>query len=641
MLDATAAASLHLAGPTGEVGDQQVLAGLERTVEQFAPLEAVALLGQHGEVLVTTEQGWPQVGACGLGEDASPRFARLVNTSEHELRVVVSVPVGPEDAHVGAICGRSSFDVHQRLLEARATSYVDGLVYVVDRKGVVVCGSFHGDEPHVHVGRGLEPALVALAQGGVAWTGDLALEEGEHIVSYAPAEGLPWGILVQVPTQRATAPLERLRSQAALFGLALTLALVGLVTLLARRLVRPVHALVEATTRIADGRYGEVVPIHRDDEVGRLATEFNRMSQALSASYERLDARVAERTRELEESRDFVDLILDSMEHRIVVLDQDLQVVRANEAARQRYGDCIGRHCSELLGCSSPCGSCPAREALRVGHPVSRESAAQRDEILAVECFPVPTHTGPASAVIQVLRDITEQKRLQAQAAHQEKMVALGQLAAGLAHEIGNPLASMSSELQLMELEGRSHDHSESLEVLRAQVERVTRLLRDLSELHGQSQVVEPVRMSEVVDQVLRLLKHDTRSRGVSLQRSVDPEAEVVGSRDALVQILLNLCINALDALAGRGSLEVSVACEPGTVVLRVSDDGPGVPEGLRERVLEPFFTTKPPGLGTGLGLFVTRRLVRDLGGTIQVGPSAAGGTCVEVGLPRWTGEHV
>ena len=645
---------------------------LQQTVARSAHLEALAVQGPDGELVMSTEPGWPSdPGVCSL-LDGGARFARARGTEEEALQIVIAVPVGPSgDERPSTLCGRFTFAIHRELLAERAANYVSGMVYVTDDKGEVVCGSFHHDEPHVHPGHHLPPEFAAIATTGRPWTGvlddpdgasggasddaaDGAAHAGGHDASptfaaFAPASGLPWGILVEVPASQALAPLEQLKHRALLFGALLAVAMVAFVTVLARRLVRPLHDLVGAASRIARGRYGETVPVQGDSELSVLATEFNRMSLALSDSYERLDARVAERTRELAVSRDFVDLILDSVEHRIVVLDPELHVIKANHAAKEAYGTTLGQRCGSLLQCGpTPCADCPAALALRTGRLCRREKGtvgAGLGEVVAVECFPVPTQQGAPSAVIEVMRVITDDKRLQATMLHQEKMSAFGQLAAGFAHEIGNPLSCISSELQMMQLEAGEGGgpQAASLVVLRQQVDRVSRLLRQLTDFGRRDRdEATAVSLAEVAQDVLRLVEHDPRSRGVALRVQADAQAPPVwSSPDPLIQVLLNLCLNALDALAGLAepALTISVQGCADRVEVAIQDNGPGVPDAVRERIFEPFFTTKPPGQGTGLGLFVSRQIIADLGGELTAAWPRQGGTRFSLVLPAFRPE--
>ena len=544
----------------------------------------------------------------------------------------------------GVLCGLVSFTLHQDMLSQRANSMLGGSAYIIDRGGTVVCHAFEDDEPHVSRGEVLAGTAAEVATRAQRWSGTLELPsgagvpaetdpargEGPWLAAYSPASGLPWGGWVEVPRERAAGPLRdwllRTLLQAAFIGLLA----VGLGLVLARRLALPLQEVVGAVRTIGSGQYGASVPVQGPAEVAELAREFNRMSAALAESYEELDARVRRRTEQLSQARRFSDLLLDTMKERILVIDGAHTIVRANRAALEAYGaEIVGSACSRVHhpegedhGDGRPC---PTTQVLATGVALSEERIRQvgdSAEILAVDVYPLPGDDGQLRGVVEIARDITDLRRLQARLMQQEKLASLGTLAAGLAHEIGNPLASMSSELELLERMWDPEEARASLPVLRDQVRRISGLLRELVD-YGRAPVdtndtVEP---GEVVRDVVRLLRHDPRARGVELSIASDPDVGCIcTNRDRLVQVLVNLGLNALDALEGGGHLRFELGKEPaGGLRIEVVDDGPGVPEDVSRQVFDPFFTTKPPGKGTGLGLFVSERIVLGLGGRLEL----------------------
>ena len=214
-----------------------------------------------------------------------------------------------------------------------------------------------------------------------------------------------------------------------------------------------------------------------------------------------------------------------------------------------------------------------------------------------------------------------ELQRAHARLAHQEKVAALGTLAAGLAHEIGNPLASMSSELEMLERVWDPDDARSALPVLREQVGRMARLLRELVDLgRPPSQETSAVDARALLDEVARLLRHDPRSKGILVTVDGDVLPPVHTQRDGLLQVLVNLGLNALDALSGQqgGRVALSVHGDEQWCIIDVWDNGPGLPPDEAGRVFDPFFTTKAPGQGTGLGLFVSTRIMQQLNGRLE-----------------------
>lgn len=230
-----------------------------------------------------------------------------------------------------------------------------------------------------------------------------------------------------------------------------------------------------------------------------------------------------------------------------------------------------------------------------------------------------------------------ELSRTQAQIRHQEKMAALGVLAAGIAHDIGNPLASMSSELEMLELETDIERVRESVGVLRRQVSRITGAVREMQDFsRRRGEEVTEVSIPAAVEDALRMVRHDPRARKVRMTAQVSPSLPLIKLiEDHLVLVLVNLLINALDAMPDGGDLKVSAAREGAGVAIEVIDTGVGMSAEVKSRALEPLFTTKAKGKGTGLGLSVSADVMREIGGTLDIVSSPGWGTTVRLFIPE------
>ncbi|ROR32908.1 sensor histidine kinase [Inmirania thermothiophila] len=224
----------------------------------------------------------------------------------------------------------------------------------------------------------------------------------------------------------------------------------------------------------------------------------------------------------------------------------------------------------------------------------------------------------------------------------QEKMAAIGSLAAGIVHEIGNPIAAISGLVQASLAEGERLPEAvrANLELILQQTERLSALARDVSDFStpraGERQVLD---LNGLVRTTVRLMQHDRRFKAFGLRLELDPALPAVdGFPDQLTQVVMNLLINAADAVeeAGRETPEVCVRtrlAEAG-VVLEVADNGVGMDAATVERAPEAFFTTKPPGRGTGLGLSLCYAIVRGHEGSLEIESEPGRGTTVRVVLP-------
>jgi signal transduction histidine kinase len=222
----------------------------------------------------------------------------------------------------------------------------------------------------------------------------------------------------------------------------------------------------------------------------------------------------------------------------------------------------------------------------------------------------------------------------QAHLLHQEKMAAFGLLAAGIAHEVGNPLTSISALVQILQRRLSEPDTLGKLALISGQLQRIRSTLRELIEF-SRPACSERVRVSlgDILEEALNIAKYYKRTRGRIASPALPadlPPLYVV--RDQIVQVFLNLILNAIDATERGGRIELEVARREGTVEVCVHDSGCGIAPQDAPRLFQPYFTTKKHG--TGLGLFVTQQMVANHGGTVTFASRPAGGTTFRVCLP-------
>jgi signal transduction histidine kinase len=258
--------------------------------------------------------------------------------------------------------------------------------------------------------------------------------------------------------------------------------------------------------------------------------------------------------------------------------------------------------------------------------------------------------------VAELERATRELRAAQEAIVRSEKLASVGRLSAGLAHEIGNPLAAVLGLAELLEQGGLSaEEQREFLARITRETRRMHRILRDLLDFarrapEGASSAAHTADLAAVVDDAVKLVAPQKDLRRVDIeQRLPEGGARVRGAHDELVQVLLNLLLNAADAVAGEGRIVVEVTAAPDAddaapageaapaareVVLTVRDTGPGIAPEIAGRLFEPFATTKPVGEGTGLGLAVCATIVERCGGRIAARDAPGGGAEFEVRLP-------
>ena len=217
-----------------------------------------------------------------------------------------------------------------------------------------------------------------------------------------------------------------------------------------------------------------------------------------------------------------------------------------------------------------------------------------------------------------------------------EKLASVGQLAAGVAHEIGNPLSAISGYLDFFEdMDLDPEERRDITERMHKQVRRIRSIIRDLLDYSrdDSDQPIAPTALEPCIQEAVDLLNPQPRARGIDVEVDLDDVVpKVRGNDDQIVQVLVNLLINAADAIKSEenrseGTIEVGVTSHGDVVELTISDDGPGIPEDERARIFDPFFTTKDPGEGTGLGLAISLRIMNRFGGDISFDTDADEGT--------------
>lgn len=236
-----------------------------------------------------------------------------------------------------------------------------------------------------------------------------------------------------------------------------------------------------------------------------------------------------------------------------------------------------------------------------------------------------------------------ELQESQAHVLHQEKMAAFGLLAAGIAHEVGNPLTSISSLVQMLRRRDQDSYTTAKLELVNGELRRIQTILHELVNFsRPASSARSRVALAEAVAEALNIVKYYMRTKGRQIETDLAPGLPpVLAVRDQLVQVFLNLVLNALDATAPGGRILLRGAVQGEQVEVTIQDNGAGIDPEHTARIFQPYFTTKKHG--TGLGLFVTRKLIIDLGGSVDFTSAPGQGTTFRLRLPavRTTPETV
>lgn len=368
-----------------------------------------------------------------------------------------------------------------------------------------------------------------------------------------------------------------------------------------------------------------------------------------------LETQVSERVKELADQRSFIEKIIDSLPTSLHVVDRQylinawnhkreigLEGVSRTEAVGRSIFDVLNRQPREMLKKEFD----DTFDTGRLQQFQMESDAYGETRTFRISKIPMRLdgEDQPVTHVITIGEDITDWKAAIDRSAQAEKLAALGQLAAGVMHEMNNPLAVIAASAEALALEraeqsftdshqpDRSEASSDFLKIIDLEVQRCKKIVDGLLDFSRPgSRGFKLVDMNTVVAQALFLLKHHPRMKRVALDTMLYKAQQepllVHADSDQMVQVLIALVMNALDASADGGRIRIETRRLPdgltsfphAAVALFVSDDGPGIPRALQARVFEPFFTTKLPGKGTGLGLSICYGIVHDHGGLIEL----------------------
>lgn len=361
-----------------------------------------------------------------------------------------------------------------------------------------------------------------------------------------------------------------------------------------------------------------------------------------AAWFVRRDRRKTER--ELRRSREHYRGLLEASPGAVVLFDSDLIVREWNHAAERLYGFGKDEVLQRKLPTIPPEGDAELREFMGVvaqGEELLEQETRRRHKqghAIEVQLSLLPFREAGAHYFLELTFDIRERVRLRERLIEFEKLTTMGEMAAGTAHHLNTPLASMLLRVQMMH--ERAHDEllASDLGRLEQSIGFCQQFVRRLLDFSRRPTVRhEPEEIGPLVDAVLGFLSPSFLAKQAKVNCEGRPEMQVLADRNSLETLLLILLSNALDAIPAGGAIAVKLGTNDGHLEISVRDNGCGIAAADRALIFEPFFTTKPVGKGTGLGLPIAKNIVNQHGGEIDLESEPGNGTCVRVRLPVHT----
>jgi len=346
-------------------------------------------------------------------------------------------------------------------------------------------------------------------------------------------------------------------------------------------------------------------------------------------------------TQAAEEWRATFDSIIDM----VSIHGKDFKLTRVNKALantlQREPTELIGKTCYELIhGTNEPVPNCPHRKTLLTKQPATMEFFEPHLGFhLEITTSPIFDEKGEVTGSVHVARDVTERRRMEEQLIITDRLVSVGELAAGIAHELNNPLTSVIGFSQLL-LDGNTADEvKKDLKIIYSEAQRAAEVVKNLLTFaRKHSSLKQPVNINNIIRKVLEIRAYEQRVNNINIiTRLADDLFEIEADYFQLQQVFLNIILNAEHFMIEehkRGTLTITTENTENTIKAFFSDDGPGIPKEDLGHLFDPFFTTKEVGKGTGLGLSICHGVITEHGGRIYTESEVGKGATFVVELP-------
>lgn len=448
----------------------------------------------------------------------------------------------------------------------------------------------------------------------------------------------------RIATMSAEAAEQERQSALLLGALALLSLAVGVAVLWwAHRMLAPLPRLQERVAAVARGNLSAKLEPRTDDELGRLAAEFERMVEALAAR----DVRLREAARAERRLQRMQEQIVTGLRAAVVVVDAEGTVRMVNPAAKPVLGleaTDVNRPLADsgLLDRLPPLGDAVhdvargAERAVLTATPIASNGEERAVNVLVTPFGTDEPGAGAPRSTLVVAEDVTEELRTKWRLIQTERLAAIGRMAAHVTHEVRNPLSSIGLNVEMLadDLAEAGPEAQALLRAIQREIDRLTGITEEYLRLARLPQPrLEPDDPGAVIRSVSELVRAEMRESGIDLHVEVaDDLPQVAMDEPQIRQALLNLLRNAREAMPEGGDVRIEADHHDGGVRVLVRDEGPGIPAEERRRIFDLFYTTKERG--TGLGLPLTQQIVVAHGGRIRCESGADGGTTFELWLP-------
>lgn len=327
--------------------------------------------------------------------------------------------------------------------------------------------------------------------------------------------------------------------------------------------------------------------------------------------------------------------ILDSLDSGVVAFSNNGKIKFANKVAKNEFND----YCQINSIFSSFSIDTSVEEILKGKRAKANHEIEYSNDVYEISCFPLRTITDSMDGVVVIIKKVTTLKALEEQVRRGERLAAIGTLAAGIAHEIRNPLGIIKTISQTVQSEKQCGCHTvkEGLEIIDHEINRANEVVKWLLDFARHDQYkLEAINLSDLITQLGAIFNKYSEGKHVNIELNVENDIWVYGDVEKLKQTFVNIMLNGIQSIEGEGSIKVSLNASHNKALILFKDTGVGIKRDIIDKIFNPFFTTKDKG--TGLGLAITHKIIEQHQGTLSVNSEVGKGTTVEIQLRKLRG---
>ncbi len=450
-------------------------------------------------------------------------------------------------------------------------------------------------------------------------------------------------ISVGLPVDLSLTRIKESAIVAFVAGIPLILALYAIISVFFNRfIVQNLHNLLDIfKNTLKDEKKPSKADNSQDiDEIH----ELNNAAHALASELKENRQQLETYTEQLLHGKELLQSVFDGISDPVILLDNEARIMIVNEEFQKRYGTPLYKVLNRTpldLELKDQCPLALCEDVFRQmpDAPVTREVKMASGEIFLIYFYPTQSIIGVVDNLVCYVKDITEQKKLETKIQQTEKLVSMGQLAAGIAHEINNPLGVILCHIDLLKDEADLTDEArQDLEVIEKHAGNCRTIIADLLKFaHQQRTVKQPASINSIISEVVSMVSSQFQKNKIVIDMQLEQDLpEMLLDIEKIKQVILNLLINSSHAVQDKGSIIISSNHDKtsGTCTVSIDDNGAGIPQDKLANIFDPFFTTKPPGQGTGLGLSVSYGIIKDHNGEIRAESEPGQNTRFIITLP-------